>query len=944
MISTQQVSTLKASNCDVAFDNVTRQLYATDASIYQIEPAAVAFPRNARQAGALILSAAVAGLSVTPRGAGTGLTGGAVGDGVIVDFARRNRRIGSLDMERQTVRVGAGVVLDHLNEFLRPYKFWFAPDVATSSRATIGGMIANNSSGARTPIYGTTVDHVKSLEVVMADGSITNVGEDIASLPRQQNILDSILAFNELEILEGRPPGLLKRWPGYGIERSLQGHGKSDLLNVICGSEGTLAGIFSAELKLVPLPKSRGLGVVFFKSMAEAMQATVELLDLEPAAIEHLDRLLLDQTRGQLEFEGARLLLGLDEQSCESLLAVEFFDEVAEKLEALSRRGLGYRTLLLTDPQAMAQFWGLRKAGLSLLTGAKGSAKPATCVEDTAVRPRDLPAYVEGFQKILSDLDLAASFYGHAASGLLHVRPVIDLHTRAGVRKMREVAREVQALVKQFRGSLCAEHGVGIGQTEFLRDQMGDRMMQVMREIKQSFDPSGVMNPGKIVPDGRYELDTNLRVNAGRPIELPFEPALGFIGKDESFVRNLEQCNGCGVCLKVTPTMCPTYVATGDEFMSTRGRANLIRAVLQGRGERGGDLVRSPELRGALSNCLACHACTRECPSNVNMSLLRADLNYARIQKRGMRLREKLVSHADALGRLGCRMPRLANFVLDSAVMRHIVGRALGFSHQRPLPHYSRLRFDEWFERRPHNKGARRGQVILWDDTSTRYHESKVGMAAVRVLEAAGFRVLLYRNRMCCGRPAFSQGNLDEVKRCGSHNLAMISNDVTKAPIVFLEPSCWTMFTEDYAELGLRDATEVARRCHLFEEFVVGLLDEEPAALRFNEKPNNVVIHAHCHARAAGRADVLRRLAERLPNRTVTLLETGCCGMAGAFGMMSSKYELSVDVAKPLITQVENQPYGTTVVATGTSCRQQIKHLANARLRHIAELLAESLM
>ncbi len=704
MISTQQVSTLKASNCEVALDNITRQLYATDASIYQIPPAAVAFPRNARQSGALICAAAAAGLSVTPRGAGTGLTGGAIGDGVVVDFARHNRRIGPLDIEQSTIRVGAGVVLDHLNDYLRPFKLWFGPDVATSSRATIGGMIGNNSSGARTPIYGTTVDHLKSVEVVMADGSITNVGEGIASLPRQQNVVESLVAFNGLEIRENRPPGLIKRWPGYGIERCLDGN--CSLLNVLCGSEGTLAGIFSAELKLVPLPKARGLGVLFFRSITEAMEATVTLLDLKPAAVEHLDRLLLDQTRNQLEYEAARVLLGLDESPCESLLAVEFLeDDVKDKLAALERRGIGQRQLMLTDPDAMNLFWALRKAGLSLLTGAKGAAKPATCVEDTAVRPRDLPAYVEGFQKILRDLDLKASFYGHAASGLLHVRPVIDLHTPEGLRKMRQVSHEVGALVKQFKGSLCAEHGVGIGHSELMPDQMGERMLQVMREIKKSFDPANVLNPGKIIPDGRYELDTNLRVSPGHFIELPFQPVLGFIGKDESFVRNLEQCNGCGACLKPAPTMCPTYIATGDELMSTRGRANLIRAVLQGRGERGSDPANSPELKAALEYCLACHACTRECPSNVNMSLLRAELSYARIRRRGLKLRERLISQADALGRMGCRMPRVANALLNSTLMRYIVGRALGFSHHRPLPHYSRLRFDDWFARRAPDEG-----------------------------------------------------------------------------------------------------------------------------------------------------------------------------------------------------------------------------------------------
>jgi len=289
-------------------------------------------------------------------------------------------------------------------------------------------------------------------------------------------------------------------------------------------------------------------------------------------------------------------------------------------------------------------------------------------------------------------------------------------------------------------------------------------------------------------------------------------------------------------------------------------------------------------------------------------------------------------------------MPRLANFMLNSILVRHIVGRALGFAPRRSLPHYSKLRFDEWFQHRPPTKVGRRGHVILWDDTSTRYHDSKVGMAAVRVLEAAGYRVSIYENRMCCGRPAFSQGNLDEVKRCGTHNLRVMNHEVVKAPVLFLEPSCWSMFKEDYLELGLPMAKEVSRRCFLFEEFIGSLLEEEPMALRFKEKPANIVIHAHCHAKAAGRAEVLRQLIEKMPLRTVTLLDTGCCGMAGTFGMVSSKYELSVRIAQPLIDLIQDQPYGTTVVATGMSCRHQIKHLANTRLRHVAELLAESLI
>jgi FAD/FMN-containing dehydrogenase len=404
MTSAQQQATLRGANCEVVFDNLTRQLYATDASIYQIEPLAVAFPRTVRQVSALIDAAVQTGLPVTSRGAGTGLTGGAVGEGLVMDFSRYCRSIYDLDLDRRTIRVGAGVVLDQLNQFLRPHGFCFGPDVATSSRATLGGMIANNSSGSYTPFYGTTVDHVNELEVVLADGRIVMVGAGHDTLRKQRELVSDLVYFHGLTIQEQMPPGLLKRRPAYGIERCT---GSPDnLIPLLCGSEGTLASIVSSELKIVPLPEERGLGLVFFASVAEAMQATVELLDLGPAAVEHLDRVLLDQSKGQLEFQAARDLLQLDFQPCQSLLAVEFFNDVDDRLAALAKRHLGLRTLLIKSPGEMNLVWGLRKAGLSLLAGRPGDAKPVTAIEDAAVRPQDLPAYVAQLQSLLASLNL----------------------------------------------------------------------------------------------------------------------------------------------------------------------------------------------------------------------------------------------------------------------------------------------------------------------------------------------------------------------------------------------------------------------------------------------------------------------------------------------------------------------------------------------------------
>src|SRR5512132_3939821 len=503
-MTSAQERKIRQTGCDARFDNLTRQLYSTDASIYQIHPVGAAFPKTAEQASLIIHATADAGLSITPRGAGTSLVGNAVGDGLIVDFSRYNRQITDLDLEKRSVVVGAGVVVDQLNDFLKPHGFCFGPDVATSSRATLGGMIANNSSGAHCPIYGTTADHVLSLEIVLADGRLEKIGASHESLVCEQAKIEKLVRAASTEIAERWPPGLIKRWPGYGIERFLRV--PNDLTKILAGSEGTLAAIFSAELKISPLPHEKGLGLIFFASVAEAMQATVELLDLKPAAIEHIDRPLFDGTKGQLHFQAARDLLELDTKPCESILLVEFYEDVAERLSILQSKKIGLRTKIVSDPAQMNMVWSVRKSGLSLLTGCIGPAKPVAFIEDAAVRPAQLPDYVRGLQSIMKPLGLKASYYGHAASGLLHVRPVLEMHSAADLKKFRQVADETSALGRQFKGSLSAEHGVGIARTEYMRDQLGNQLLEVMREIKRAFDPKNGFNPGKI-----FEVGTDRR-------------------------------------------------------------------------------------------------------------------------------------------------------------------------------------------------------------------------------------------------------------------------------------------------------------------------------------------------------------------------------------------------------------------------------------------------
>jgi FAD/FMN-containing dehydrogenase/Fe-S oxidoreductase len=942
MTSAQQQAVLARANCEIAFDNLTRQLYATDASLYQIEPLAVAFPRNGAQAGALVRAALQAGISIIPRGAGTGLVGGAIGQGLVIDFARYNRAIADLDLERKTVRVGAGVVLDQLNNFLRPHGYCFGPDVATSSRATLGGMIANNSSGSHVPAYGTTADHIRELEIVTAGGQLVAIGPGHDTLRAERDVVRNLVYFHAATIEERLADGLRKRHPGYALDRCLRD--PNNLNHLLCGSEGTLAAIVSAELDIVRLPEKKGMAVIFFNSVSEAMQATVELLHLKPAAIEHIDRQLLDQTRGQREFQTARDLLALDQRPSEALLVVEFFEHVDDKLAALSRRKLGVRTLIPESSAEVELVWNLRKAGLSLLTGRAGDAKPVTGIEDTAVRPEQLPQYVAALKKLIAGLDLEASFYGHAASGLLHVRPVLNLRSADDRRKFRLLANEVSALVREFKGSLAAEHGVGIARTEYMPGQVGDDLLGVMREIKQTFDPHHLFNPGKIIPDGSFAIDNHLRAAASADINLPFKPLLAFAAKDGSFMGNLEQCNGCGGCRKETPSMCPTYLATHEELMSTRGRANVIRAALEGRGLEHEDPLTCFEMDAALSNCLSCKACTSECPSNVNLSLLKAELLHAKIQRHGLSLRQRLFCSLDLLGRLGCEIPALANRMLDSILFHKALAGALGLAWQRPLPHFARPRFDRWFfEHGNSSKTPTRGRVVLWDDTFVRYHEPHIGVAAVKVLNAAGYKVELAAGRKCCARPAFSQGHLNRARQLGRHNLALLSREADNAPILFLEPSCYSMFVEDYRELRLAGWERISRRCVLFERFVEDLVTNDPKALRFKVRSGRIMIHPHCHVKSLMNPGFLRKLASRLPGREVSLLDTGCCGMAGAFGMLREKYELSLKVADPLVQRMRDLPAGTSIVASGTSCRHQIGHLAPVRPRHMAEVLAAAL-
>jgi len=934
-------SSWTSTGVDIRSDAVTRQLYATDASIYEITPKAVAFPKGPEEMSRVFRMAADEGLSVTPRGSGSGLAGGAIGEGLIMDCQRFNKQIHSFDPDQKSIRVGPGVVLDALNAFLHPHGFQFGPDVATSSRATLGGMIANNSSGARVSAYGVTGDHVRSLDLIKSDGTrVTFDNHGNMTTDWLEDLLFHIQS-NAGLIRKTFPDGMIKRWHGYGLRKCLDQ--PTHWTQLLSGSEGTLAVIAGAELNIVPLPKEKGLGLLFFDSATDAMQASVDVADLKPSAIEHIDRILFDQTRGQLLFQQARSLLELDDKPCESILMVEFQEDVADCLDQLGKRRLGKRRLMLQDSSSMQLVWQLRKAGLSLLTGCKGAAKPTTGIEDTAVCPKVLPEYVRELQKILAAQKLEACYYGHAASGLLHIRPVLNIQLPEDIRRFRAVADDISQLVKTFKGSLAAEHGIGIARSEYLEDHIGPELMDLHRKIKETFDPSWRLNPGKVIDlDKRYRIDSCLRhpITSQSPAAT-FNPELAFAAKDAHWTDNLAQCNGCGGCRKAPATMCPTFQATGEEIMSTRGRANLIRTWTQeGRAKEDMPLM----LQEALGHCLSCKACKAECPSNVDMALIKAELQQVMRDRHGATLSQWLFGHVDWIAEWASHFPAWSNRMQSWNWLRRRLEKPFNLSIKRPLPNFANQRFDRWFAQRVSNHPTPNGPVYLWDDTFARYYDPHIGKAAVEVLEHLGFEVRLLLGRRCCGRPSFSQGDLRRARRLGQHNIDLIERN-PKTPILFLEPSCFSMFREDYTELGVKGADTIANRCHLLEAFLAQQCEKHPEWRdRFHPPQTPAVTHVHCHAKALTNTSYIQQLKQHLwPDIKPEILASGCCGMAGAFGASESEYELSVQVGNQLAEMLNQYPEKAQVISNGTSCRHQIEHLTDRNPLHIAEVLAKSI-
>ncbi len=945
---------------DLRFDPVSQALYSTDASVYQILPQGVVIPKSRDDVVRTVEVCREFGCSITARGGGTSQAGQAVGAGVQLDFSKHLNRVLMLDPDNRRVRVEPGIVLDELNAFLKPYGLLLPLDISTSDRATIGGMIANNSSGTRSVVYGKTLDYVLDAIVLLSDGSIAELRPlDAAALDAKcaEQTLDGAchrtvrrLAAEHVGEIARRYPKLLRRVGGYNLDEFVPGREPFNLARMLVGSEGTLALVLEATLRVVPLPKCRAMCVVQFHDLLESLAATPVILEHQPSAVELVDRFILDSTRGKVEFEPLRSFIQGDPAA---VLFVEFFGEspaeLPEKLERLARdlkaRGLGYHVLPAIEPAAQAKLWKLRQAALGLSMSETGDAKAVSFVEDTAVDPARLRDYIARFLQILERHDTRAGFYAHASVGLLHVRPIVNLKQADGVAKFAAIAEEVSDLVLEFGGALSGEHGDGLVRGPFQEKMYGPTLYRAFCDVKRTFDPDGIFNPGKIVHApplvGNLKFGTSYRTRDG---------ATAFDFSDfGGLSRAAEQCGGVGACRKtLTGTMCPSYMATRDEADSTRGRANALRLAISG--QLGAIGLASHDLFPVLDLCLECKACKSECPTGVDMARLKSEFLHQHHQQHGASRRSRLLSRVDRLAAWGSRFAPLSNWIAGSAPARWLADVALGIDRRRPPPRFARQTFLDWWRTRSTTRRfASDGscpRLALFADTFTNFHEPQIPAAVVRLATAAGWSVEVPQ-RVCCGRPLISKGFLDAARtqaELTTKELLPLAD--AGVPIVFCEPGCWSAVRDDHPHLLRGELKEqslrVARACRTFEEWA----EQGLASLPLNapsETQRQILLHAHCHQKALIGTGSVARLLARIPGCDVTDLDAGCCGMAGSFGYEREHYDVSRAVGERRLFPALRAFPGAIVAAPGFSCRHQIEHFTGAAARHPATLLASLL-
>ena len=951
----------------VRLDRTTRALYATDASVYQIVPAMVAFPASPADVSAIVRACARCRVPLTARGGGTSQAGQSIGPGVILDSSKHLRRVLEINAEERWVRVEPGCVLDDLNLALRPHGLLFAPDISTSNRATIGGMIANNSSGARSVLYGKTIDHVLELSVVLSDGNLVRLKPLSTPELEEKCARDDLegacyrvtrrLAAEHAGEIDRRFPKILRRVGGYNLDafvpRGEDGPDGFNLARLFVGSEGTLGVTVEATLRLVPLPRARATLVVQFADLLDALAAPPTILRHRPSAVEVVDRHVLDSTRMNPEASRLRDFLQGDPGA---ILLIELYgdrpEDLAPRLDALQeelrREGFGYHHLAITDPDAQGRVWKLRTMALGLSMAEKGDAKAISFVEDTAVAAEHLRDYIAEFLALVGRHQTTAGVYAHASVGCLHVRPVVNLKTEEGVRRFEAIAEEVSDLVLKYGGALSGEHGDGLVRSPFQEKMYGTTLYEAFRELKRTFDPGNVLNPGKIVE--APPLATNLRYGSG--YATPDVPTTFDFSADGGLLPAAELCAGVGECRKTRGgTMCPSFRATRDEKDSTRGRANLLRLAISG--QLGFSGFTDPHVREVLDLCLECKACKGECPTNVDMARLKAEFLHQYHREHGLPGRNRLFGQVARLAQIGCALAPLSSWIARGRPSRWLNEKLLGIDARRKPPAFARRTLAQRYPEL-RNLDIPANGVLLFPDTFANAFEPEVGAAAIDLFRKAGHAVSLGPPDLrCCGRPMISNGLLDRAVENARHNVERL-HDWARAgrPIVACEPSCILTIRDDYPALLRGDlrarAEAVARACLTFEEFLetslAGQSNGDP--IRWKPGPRQILAQAHCHQRSLVGVDAMLRLLRRIPGAEVIDLDAGCCGMAGSFGYEREHYEISRLVGEhrlfPALRLAAPEP-DAVVVASGFSCRLQIEHFQGRKAVHPATLLRDRL-
>lgn len=959
---------------EVRFDLHNRLLYATDASLYQVEPLGVFIPASVDDAVQGVRFCAAHGLPILPRGGGTSLAGQCTNRAVVFDFSNRCNRLLEVDAGARRCRVEPGITVDDLNDRLVSTGLFFAPDPATARHANVGGCIGNNAAGSHSILYGRTSESLLGVDACLADGFVARFETGAASRHERvgqitRRVAEVVLRHRTL--IRERFPKTVRRNAGYSLDLILnqleRGNGDLDAVNLahlLCGSEGTLAVTLGASLALHPRPKCKALALLGFDALDPAIEAVVPILTTGPSAVELLDDTVIDLASANTEYRGyVELMPRPTTGPLRAVLYVEYYGEspeqLTEKIAALHRLVPSGASRAVFDSPAMADAWKLRKAGEPLLHGVAGDRKPITFVEDNAVPVEHLVEFVRRFREIVTRHGTRAAYWAHASVGVLHVRPLIDIHDEADRQRMQSIAVEVADLAKSLGGVMSGEHGDGRVRGPLLERFYGPELMGAMREIKAIFDPRNLLNPGNIVEPRPIEsIASRLRIEPeGKPAVVPPVDTFFDYSDQHGFGGAVEMCNGSGVCRKKAGgTMCPSYMGTLDERHSTRGRGNALRLAITGQSapETSGPAWADEGTIETLDLCLSCKACKTECPSNVDIARLKAEYTAQRFRQEGRApLKAMLLGHFRPLARIGALTPGLANWVNRSALGRAVIHRVMGFHPRRSVPPFSPSLTKAFAAER-----AMPGKptVALFGDCFTMYLESGIGAAAKRVYERLGYRVIL-ADAGCCGRTLISTGLLEDAQAAIDRTierLRLLADDENIKAILVIEPSCLSAIKDDWLQLKLGAARtlreKIARKSFLAEEFLVKAAESHPnqaviadAASRLQREAVPVLLHGHCHQKALWGSATSAAALRLFAGDRVRVLETGCCGMAGSFGFAKDKFDLSMKISElalaPAVRQALKSEPNTHVCAPGTSCRHQVHDATGVSAQHPIELI-----